>query len=219
MTMATPDDTGTGHAQMRALNAADLELLAGADDTGRPSTGIPSSQLPGGPEAPISVTAPRTPAPSPVPGDFTPISYPSPSPGGGSSPVQDGDFTVEARNWTSKNGKNNPGNITVSKFTQSLGEKGAVGTIGSFDTEQHGRDAMGSLLSGSAYNSLSVNDAIAKYAPASAGNDVPAYQSDVDSRIGSSGASGDTVINSMNNDQFNSLLDAITIHEGVTNTN
>jgi hypothetical protein len=66
-----------------------------------------------------------------------------------------------ARNWRN----NNPGNIQYSPYAKSKGAVGSDGRYAIFPTLDTGMSAKKDLLFGSAYNKLSIAQAITKYAP------------------------------------------------------
>ncbi|MFJ8635304.1 S8 family serine peptidase [Streptomyces sp. NPDC093568] len=69
---------------------------------------------------------------------------------------------------------NNPGNIVAGAFTRSHGAIGANGRFAVFPDEETGAAAVAALLRTPAYNSSSIAQAIARYAP-SFENDTPHY--------------------------------------------
>ena len=107
---------------------------------------------------------------------------------------------------------NNPGNIVYNSYTQSLGAIGSNGSFAVFPDVATGTAALTTLLNTSTYQNMSVDAAIAHYAPAFE-NDTAAYQTFVTNTLG---VSGSTTLNSLSQSQMQSLQGAIQKQEGYT---
>jgi hypothetical protein len=107
---------------------------------------------------------------------------------------------------------NNPGNLVYNSYTQSLGAIGSNGNFAVFPDVATGTAALTALLNGPTYQALSVNDAIARYAPAFE-NNTSAYQAFVTNSLG---ASGSTTLSSLSQSQMQTLQSAIQHQEGYT---
>ena len=105
---------------------------------------------------------------------------------------------------------NNPGNLVYNAYTASLGAIGSNNGFAVFPDVATGTAALTSLLNGSTYQNLSVNAAIARYAPAFE-NNTTAYQALV---TGALGVSGSTPLNSFSQSQMQTLQSAIQQQEG-----
>ena len=105
---------------------------------------------------------------------------------------------------------NNPGNLVYNPYTQSLGVIGSNNGFAVFPDAATGNSALTSLLNTSTYQNLSIDAAIARYAPAFE-NNTSAYQSFVN---GTLGVSGSTQLSSLSPAQMGSLQSAIVKHEG-----
>jgi hypothetical protein len=105
---------------------------------------------------------------------------------------------------------NNPGNLIYNSYTASLGAIGSNNGFAVFPDAATGTAALTSLLNGSTYQSLSVNAAIAKYAPPSE-NNTTAYQASVMVALG---VSGSTPLSSFSQSQMQTLQSAIQQQEG-----
>ena len=110
-------------------------------------------------------------------------------------------------NWRN----NNPGNMGDSRFARSHGSIGESGRWAVFSNRQDGYDASLSNLQSSRYRTLTLDSAIATWAPASDGNNVPAYQSFVAHRTGLNHIG---VMGNFSDSETRSILDAIAVHEG-----
>lgn len=107
---------------------------------------------------------------------------------------------------------NNPGNIVYNSNTQALGAIGQNNGFAVFPDVATGTSALSSILGSSTYQALSVDRAIARYAP-SFQNDTAAYQRFVTSTLG---VPGTTPLNSLSPSQMQSLQGAIQRQEGYT---
>lgn len=105
---------------------------------------------------------------------------------------------------------NNPGDLTSGSFTAGNGSIGSDGRFTVFPTSGTGRNALDSLLHGAAYNSLSVSDAISRYAPAME-NNTAGYQQFVQNVVG---VSGNAPLSSLSPSQFTALENGISRYEG-----
>jgi hypothetical protein len=105
---------------------------------------------------------------------------------------------------------NNPGNLRNSAFSRNRGSLGEAGNFAVFGAESIGTNALVGLLNTSTYQSLSLDDAIERYAPASE-NDTQNYQRFVQGRTG---VGGDAMLGDLTSDQIRSLAGAIRTIEG-----
>jgi RHS repeat-associated protein len=105
---------------------------------------------------------------------------------------------------------NNPGDIVSGPFTSRNGEIGSDGRFAVFPAAATGRQAMDTLLHGDSYINLSINAAVARYAPAFE-NNTAAYQQFLTNALG---VSGNTPLSSLSPAQFQTLENAITRVEG-----
>lgn len=105
---------------------------------------------------------------------------------------------------------NNPGNIRSGAFADSHGAIGSNKGFAVFPDEDTGRKALGDLLNSKDYQSLSVGDAIKKYAPPSE-NDTGAYTKNVESI---SGIKADQPMSALTPDQKEQLINAVQKIEG-----
>jgi uncharacterized protein (TIGR02594 family) len=108
-----------------------------------------------------------------------------------------------SRSWRN----NNPGNIEYGPFARSMGATGTDGRFAVFPDYKSGRNAQEKLLfEGKNYASLTLAQAIRRWAPASE-NNVPAY-------IAAMKADPNTRMRDFTPDQRSTLLDAMQRHEG-----
>ena len=107
---------------------------------------------------------------------------------------------------------NNPGNLVYNDNTQALGAIGQNNGFAVFPDVSSGTAALTAILQTPTYQALSVNAAIARYAP-SFENNTAAYQSFVTNTLG---VSGTTLLNSLSQSQMQSLQGAIQTQEGYT---
>ncbi|GAA0913139.1 hypothetical protein GCM10009552_28590 [Rothia nasimurium] len=183
---------------MRNLTRAELFLISGGDNT------LTSIHV------------------YPDPGGGTP---PGIGGGGGAgggilgSPTTSGTHNVYDRDYTSKvANENNPGNLVANSWTAAHGSDGSTGAFANFATEQDGRQALGDLLDANYYSSTPTSLSHDGYNGGSAAaqniesNNINSYMAS----HGYTNAQNDQ-INSMNNQEFNVMLDAITNAEGGTN--
>lgn len=105
---------------------------------------------------------------------------------------------------------NNPGDITAGPFTSRNGQLGTDGRFAVFPGAGTGRQALHTLLTGGAYFNLSINAAVAKYAP-SMENNTAGYQQFLTNVLG---VSGNTPLSSLSPGQFQKLEGAIASEEG-----
>ncbi len=114
--------------------------------------------------------------------------------------------TGGSRSWRN----NNPGNMRQSSFAIRHGSLGEAGGFAVFSSPQTGWDALFALFRGPTYSVLTIEDAIARYAPAGE-NDTGAYQAFVLSRLN---AKGDERLADLSDAQIARLIDAIRDFEG-----
>jgi RHS repeat-associated protein len=115
------------------------------------------------------------------------------------------------RSWRN----NNPGNLRPGAFTSRHGaigqtNNGVTGSFAVFNDVETGERARGILITSGDYSTLSVMGMIAKYAPASDGNNVEAYQAYV---RGQTGLSNERM-GELSSGQLQSVLKAMRTHEG-----
>lgn len=124
--------------------------------------------------------------------------------------VQTGDGKMQkrvgVRNWRN----NNPGNIMYGAFSKSAGAIGTDGRYAIFPTLEKGSEAKKKLVFGPKYISLSIRDAISKYAPPSE-NNTEAY---IKSVVKATGATDQTPLQKLDDQQKDKLLQAISRMEG-----
>ena len=105
---------------------------------------------------------------------------------------------------------NNPGNIIAGPFATSQGAIGSNNGFAVFPDVATGTAALTTLLESSSYQSLSVDAAIAKYAPPSQ-NNTASYQATVETQLG---VSGSTPLSALSSSQLQTLQAAIQRVEG-----
>lgn len=105
---------------------------------------------------------------------------------------------------------NNPGNLRNYDFSQRHGSIGEAGGFAVFPDEATGQGALVSLLGTDTYQGLTINEALARFAPP-VENPTAAYQGFI---RGATGLSGTTSMNSLNSAQLNSVSNAIRRFEG-----
>ena len=105
---------------------------------------------------------------------------------------------------------NNPGNIEAGNFAAAHGAIGNDGRFAVFPSEEAGRGAIVSLLGSPAYQRLTLQQAINRYAPP-VENDTAAYSNYVS---GAGSLPLDTRLNAMSAQQIDALARAIQVHEG-----
>lgn len=109
---------------------------------------------------------------------------------------------------------NNPGNLKYGPFAKSKGAIGAGdGGHSVFPNLDIGKEAMRQLIFGSerGYNKMTLENAIAKYAPTSDGNDPDTYANYVSSR---SGVSKSRVLNTLSPTEQYKVLEIMMVMEG-----
>lgn len=111
-----------------------------------------------------------------------------------------------SRSWRN----NNPGNIMDGHFTRGHGAIGAAAGFAVFPSERTGMTALIALLNTSRYQSLSMDDSIARYAPSTA-NPTARYQQFVQSETG---LSGKKLLNTFTRSEIQDLASAIKKFEG-----
>ena len=110
------------------------------------------------------------------------------------------------RNWRN----NNPGNIEAGAFADGQGAIGADGRFAIFPDPQTGMNALIALLQTQRYQALSLDDAIATWAPPNE-NPTAAYQQYVQN---ATGLDGDTPMDTLTPNQFAAVGNAIDHFEG-----
>ena len=124
--------------------------------------------------------------------------------------VDDAYVTVETRTGTRAFRNNNPGNIVDGNFAQSNGAVGTDGRFAVFPNAAAGFQALNNLLMTPTYQNLSVDQAIARYAPPNE-NNTAAYQAGVRTAIG---ATGQTQLSALSADQLERMVHVIARIEG-----
>ena len=104
----------------------------------------------------------------------------------------------------------NPGNIVKGSFTDACGAIGGDTRFAIFPDEETGLGAITSLFKSRSYRSLTLAQAIQRYAPASE-NDTAAYVQAVSTAMGVSPSAG---VSSFTEAEFESLAAAVQTHEG-----
>lgn len=147
--------------------------------------------------------------------------------GQGADAVFDGTHYIGDRNFTSKiAGRNNPGDLMYSAnaaYDKAYGMTGKVADNGTatFATEAQGRDALGMWLDNHAGNdSVSNFENASQYNPNTAANphEADTNTASVEQYMGYYGYTNFTAsIHSMDSEEYNIFLDAVTRAEGVTN--
>jgi hypothetical protein len=110
------------------------------------------------------------------------------------------------RNWRN----NNPGNIEYGPFAIKYGATGSDGRFAIFPTEEQGRMAQDALLKSKNYASLSLADAIKRYAPSNE-NDPKSYANQI---MKSTGIDTSKTYASLTPDEQGKVLDAMKRIEG-----
>ena len=123
-----------------------------------------------------------------------------------------GDFsqTTQFNHGTHPFRDNNPGDITAGPFTSRNGQLGTDGRFAVFPGAGTGRQALHTLFTGAGYFNLSINAAVARYAP-SMENNTAGYQQFLTNVLG---VSGNTPLSSLSPAQFQKLEGAISREEG-----
>ena len=104
----------------------------------------------------------------------------------------------------------NPGNISKGTFADTCGAIGGDTRFAIFPDETTGSDAIVSLMKSAAYRSLSIEQAIFKYAPPNE-NDSAAYVAAI---VSSVGVQPSTIVGTLSTSQFQMLAAGIKKHEG-----
>jgi hypothetical protein len=105
---------------------------------------------------------------------------------------------------------NNPGNIVRGQFTQNSGDIGTDGRFAIFPDEATGMAALLSLLRTNTYQSLTIKDAIFKYAPPNENNS-DAYVMFIQRQTG---LDINRKMSSLSEAELNSVAGAIKVQEG-----
>jgi RHS repeat-associated protein len=105
---------------------------------------------------------------------------------------------------------NNPGDILSGGFTDNHGSIGNDGRFAVFPTSGTGQQALDSLLHGPGYINVSIDDAVARYAPAME-NNTAGYQQFLQNVVG---VSGNASLSSLTPQQFSALENGIARYEG-----
>jgi hypothetical protein len=111
-----------------------------------------------------------------------------------------------SRSWRN----NNPGNIEDGKFARNNGAIGSDGRFAIFPDQDIGWNAMVKLLSSPAYQTLTIEKAINRYAPPNE-NNVDAYLKSVESQTGFLRS---TPMDNLSQDNLLQLAKAVRKHEG-----
>ncbi|MCP5467822.1 MAG: hypothetical protein H7A32_00960 [Deltaproteobacteria bacterium] len=105
---------------------------------------------------------------------------------------------------------NNPGNIRNGKFADNHGAIGEAGGFAVFPDEVTGESALVSLLKTTTYQNLSIDEAVARYAPPSE-NDTQNYKNFLKD---ATGLAGTTQLNTLSDDQLRDVVKGIRRIEG-----
>jgi hypothetical protein len=105
---------------------------------------------------------------------------------------------------------NNPGNVQYDNIAVAHGAIGRDGAFAIFPGPESGSDALDALLHTSKYQDSTLDDAIAKYAPASE-NNTAAYQAYIRAHLGVPGA---TLLRDLTPNQMDALQRGIRAYEG-----
>lgn len=123
--------------------------------------------------------------------------------------AEDGSLTLRiggSRPWRTFN----PGSLDFGEFAQRHGAIGTDGRLAIFPDYETGRAALSALLHGGSYINLSIYNAIARYAPPDE-NDTSGYRGMISQFTG---LDIDRILNTLNEGEFDSVLDAIQRVEG-----
>ncbi|MBR3511295.1 MAG: hypothetical protein IKN73_04520 [Alphaproteobacteria bacterium] len=116
------------------------------------------------------------------------------------------EFSGGSRAWRN----NNPGNLEYGKFTRDKGAIGTDGRFAIFPDAATGFNAMAGLLSTNAYQNLTIEGAINRYAPPNE-NNVENYLKSIERQTGFLRS---TPMNNLSKDNLLKLVKAMTKHEG-----
>lgn len=116
------------------------------------------------------------------------------------------EFSGGTRAWRN----NNPGNLEYGKFTRDNGAIGTDGRFAIFPDTATGFNAMANLLSTNAYQNLTIEGAINRYAPPNE-NNVENYLKSIERQTGFPPS---TPMNNLSKDNLLKLAKAMTKHEG-----
>lgn len=123
---------------------------------------------------------------------------------------KDGNILIKkggTRSWRN----NNPGNIIDSPFSDAHGAIGGDGRMAIFPDEIIGKSAIIKLITGPKYRSLSIRDAIYRYAPPSDNNNTDKY---IESIVRYIKLPATTAIEKLSESELSVFADAIKRHEG-----
>lgn len=112
-----------------------------------------------------------------------------------------------SRTWRNQN----PGAIRTSPFTKKMGAVGDAGGFAVFPDEETGMIALKALLRSEAYDSLSVYDAVHKYAPFCDNNDPISYQRHLQAKTG---IKTNRKMCDLSDDEIDKIANTIKILEG-----
>jgi hypothetical protein len=112
------------------------------------------------------------------------------------------------RNWRN----NNPGNIEAGGFANAHGAVGSDGRFAIFPDMPTGQKALSILLTSASYITLTIEQAMMRYAPPSE-NNTDAYTKFISSKVG---VDPSTVMSGLTADQLLSFVNAIYHYEGGT---
>lgn len=118
------------------------------------------------------------------------------------------EFSGGTRAWRN----NNPGNLEYGKFARNNGAIGTDGRFAIFPDVTTGFNAMANLLSTNAYQNLTIQEAINRYAPSSE-NNVENYLKSLENQTGFSRS---TLMNQLSKSDLLQLAKAMAKHEGNT---
>ncbi|MDP1932861.1 MAG: hypothetical protein Q8L60_15525, partial [Gammaproteobacteria bacterium] len=125
--------------------------------------------------------------------------------------IEYNDGSIELRSGGTRAWRNNnPGNIRNSDFADRRGALGEAGGFAVFANEAAGRKALVDLLSTNTYQDLTINEAIARYAPPTE-NSTGNYQTLIQQFTGLDGGER---MRTLNESQLNGVANAIGRVEG-----
>jgi hypothetical protein len=121
-----------------------------------------------------------------------------------------GSITIQTQTGNHPSRDNNPGDIQSGNFANSHGAIGNDKGFAIFPNGQTGSNALTSLLGTATYQSLTLDNAISRYAPPCC-NDTASYQANIQKDVG---VSGGTHLSELSSGQTQSLANGIARIEG-----
>jgi hypothetical protein len=105
---------------------------------------------------------------------------------------------------------NNPGNFRLTPLAQRHGAIGEAGGFAVFGSLVDGEGALQGMLQGGTYGALTLDQAVARFAPPSE-NDTAAYQTFLRNKVGTPGT---TRLDSLNAEKIQRMVNGIEQYEG-----